>query len=244
MNHILHDHWYEAKPLNLIIHGRGEESLPCQDVGAVSQDGRTHQVPHIVCVQQEEELEGVGDQPRCCQSELSRSSKECWSSPDCSSGNGRTVPSHVSGGARAQQARHHVSQQEQEEQEEDPPGDQQGGGHGPDRHGHEVNALDEYIKEASSKIEELLEAIRKKGTGAQLEVKESILHGSAELVKAIKRLVNKSKALQKEIISERGDAGVSDKESNELRCRWTRGIICAAKSVRHGVQLLVDAVER
>ena len=178
MSYILHDHCYEAKPLDLIIHGRGP------------------------------------------------------------------------GGACAQQARHHVSQQEQEEQEEeDPAGDQQGGGHGPDHHGqksrplvdlagHEVCAMDEYIMEASNKIEELLEAIRKKGTGAELEVKESMLHSSAELVKAIKRLVNKSKA------SERGDAGVSDKESNELKSRWTRSIICVAKTVCHGAKLLVDAVER
>ena len=98
--------------------------------------------------------------------------------------------------------------------------------------------MDEYIKEASNNIEELLEAIRKKGTGAELEVKESMLHSSAELVKAIKRLVNKSKA------SERGDAGVSDKESNELKSRWTRSIICVAKTVCHGAKLLVDAVER
>ena len=176
MSYILHDHCYEAKPLDLIIHGRGP------------------------------------------------------------------------GGACAQQARHHVSQQEQEEQE-DPAGDQQGGGHGPDHHGqksrplvdlagHEVCAMDEYIMEASNKIEELLEAIRKKGTGAELEVKESMLHSSAELVKAIKRLVNKSKA------SERGDAGVRDKESNELKSRWTRSIICVAKTVCHGAKLLVDAVER
>ena len=162
MSYILHDHCYEAKPLDLIIHGRGP------------------------------------------------------------------------GGACAQQARHHVSQQEQEEQE-DPAGDQQGGGHGPDHHGQKSRPL---VDLASNKIEELLEAIRKKGTGAELEVKESMLHSSAELVKAIKRLVNKSKA------SERGDAGVSDKESNELKSRWTRSIICVAKTVCHGAKLLVDAVER
>ena len=93
---------------------------------------------------QTEEHGGVVDQPRGCQSELSRSLKVCWSSQDCSSGTGRTVPAHVPGRTRAQQTRHHVSQQEQEEQEEeDPPGDQRGGGHGPERHGRQPRPLDQ-----------------------------------------------------------------------------------------------------
>ena len=85
---------------------------------------------------QTEEHGGVVDQPRGCQSELSRSLKVCWSSQDCSSGTVLTVPSHDPGGACAQQTQHHLSQQEPKEQEEENPGgDQQGGGHGPACHG-------------------------------------------------------------------------------------------------------------
>ena len=51
--------------------GHGHDGLH----GPVGQDGWQHQVPHDVCVQQEEECDGVGHQSGCCQSDLLRSSK-------------------------------------------------------------------------------------------------------------------------------------------------------------------------
>merc|ERR1719245_2052828 len=85
----------------------------------------------------------------------------------------------------------------------------------------EISAMDVAIEEAARKIEELLEASRQKDSGAKLEVNENVLDSCTALVKAIKELVNKSKALQKEIISERGDTGVSDKEFYKMNSRWT-----------------------
>merc|ERR1719245_9826 len=108
----------------------------------------------------------------------------------------------------------------------------------------EISAMDVAIEEAAKKIEELLEASRQKDTGAKLEVNEAVLDSCTELVKAIKELVNKSKALQKEIISESGDTGVSDKEFYKMNSRWTEGLISAAKAVGLGAKLLVDAADR
>ena len=75
----------------------------------------------------------------------------------------------------------------------------------------EISAMDVAIEEAATKIEQLLEASRQKDTGAKLEVNEAVLDSCTGLVKAIRELVKKSKALQTEIISDRG-AGVTDKE--------------------------------
>merc|ERR1719245_1794380 len=107
----------------------------------------------------------------------------------------------------------------------------------------EISAMDVAIEEAAKKIEELLEASRQKDTGAKLEVNEAVLDSCTALVKAIKELVNKSKALQKEIITERG-VEVSEKEWYRMNSRWTDGLISAAKAVGLGAKLLVDAADR
>ena len=107
----------------------------------------------------------------------------------------------------------------------------------------EISAMDVAIEEAAKKIEELLEASRKNDTGAKLEVNEAVLDSCTELVKAIKELVNRSKALQKEIMAERG-VEVSDREYYKMNSRWTEGLISAAKAVGLGAKLLVDAADR
>ena len=107
----------------------------------------------------------------------------------------------------------------------------------------EISAMDVAIEEAARKIEELLEASRQKDSGAKLEVNENVLDSCTALVKAIKELVNKSKALQKEIITERG-VEVSEKEWYRMNSRWTDGLISAAKAVGLGAKLLVDAADR
>jgi len=108
----------------------------------------------------------------------------------------------------------------------------------------EITAMDIAIEQAAKKIEELLEASRRKDTGAKLEVNEAVLDSCTGLVKAIKELVNKSKQLQKEIIEEKAGAGVSDREFYKKNSRWTEGLISAAKAVGLGAKLLVDAADR
>ena len=107
----------------------------------------------------------------------------------------------------------------------------------------EISAMDVAIEEAATKIEQLLEASRQKDTGAKLEVNEAVLDSCTGLVKAIRELVKKSKALQSEIISDHG-AGVTDKEYYKKNSRWTEGLISAAKAVGLGAKLLVDAADR
>merc|ERR1712241_1593233 len=55
----------------------------------------------------------------------------------------------------------------------------------------------------------------------------------------------RSKALQREIVEERGLAqGQTDKEFYRKNSRWTEGLISAAKAVGLGAKLLVDAADR
>merc|ERR1712130_408112 len=83
------------------------------------------------------------------------------------------------------------------------------------------------------------------GTGAQLEENSKVLDSCTELVGAIRELVMRSKALQKEIVEERGLAqGETDKEFYKMNSRWTEGLISAAKAVGLGAKLLVDAADR
>merc|ERR1712241_555942 len=55
----------------------------------------------------------------------------------------------------------------------------------------------------------------------------------------------RSKALQREIVEERGLAqGQTDREFYKKNSRWTEGLISAAKAVGLGAKLLVDAADR
>merc|ERR550517_1402278 len=55
----------------------------------------------------------------------------------------------------------------------------------------------------------------------------------------------RSKALQREIVEERGLAqGQTDKEFYRKNSRWTEGLISAAKAVGLGAKLLVDAADK
>ena len=77
----------------------------------------------------------------------------------------------------------------------------------------EMQVMDQQIEEAAARIEQLLEESRRKHTGAQLEVNSKVLDSCTELVGAIRELVMRSKALQREIVEERGLAqGQTDKE--------------------------------
>ena len=77
----------------------------------------------------------------------------------------------------------------------------------------EMQVMDQQIEEAAARIEQLLEESRRKHTGAQLEVNSKVLDSCTELVRAIRELVMRSKALQREIVEERGLAqGQTDKE--------------------------------
>ena len=108
----------------------------------------------------------------------------------------------------------------------------------------EISAMDIAIEEAAKKIEELLEASRRNDSGVKLEVNEAVLDSCTELVKAIRELVNRSKALQREIMSERGGDTGSDREFYKMNSRWTEGLISASKAVGLGAKILVDAADR
>jgi len=109
----------------------------------------------------------------------------------------------------------------------------------------EMQVMDQQIEEAAARIEQLLEESRRKHTGAQLEVNSKVLDSCTELVGAIRELVMRSKALQREIVEERGLAqGQTDKEFYRKNSRWTEGLISAAKAVGLGAKLLVDAADK
>ena len=107
----------------------------------------------------------------------------------------------------------------------------------------EIKAMDAAIEEAARKIEELAAASRAKDSGRKLEVNERILEACTSLLQAIRELVLKSKALQQEILAERG-GGHSEKEFYRKNSRWTEGLISAAKAVGLGAKLLVEAADK
>lgn len=107
----------------------------------------------------------------------------------------------------------------------------------------EISAMDQAIEEAAKKIADLLAASRANDSGQKLEVNEKILDSCTSLVKAIRELMNKSKALQQEILLEGRGRG-TEKEFYKKNSRWTEGLISAAKAVGLGAKLLVDAADR
>ncbi|XP_070205634.1 huntingtin-interacting protein 1-like isoform X2 [Littorina saxatilis] len=99
------------------------------------------------------------------------------------------------------------------------------------------------IEAAASKIQEMLAKTREAHTGAALEVNEGILDSCTELMKAIKVLLEKSRDLQKEIVSQ-GRGTATDKDFYKKNHRWTEGLLSAAKAVGWGASTLLDTADR
>ncbi|CAH3021035.1 unnamed protein product [Porites evermanni] len=66
----------------------------------------------------------------------------------------------------------------------------------------EINATAELVADSAARIEEMINKSREKYTGVQLEVNGRILDSCTALMEAIKKLIMKSKVLQKEIVDE------------------------------------------
>ncbi|XP_023222023.1 huntingtin-interacting protein 1-like isoform X1 [Centruroides sculpturatus] len=107
----------------------------------------------------------------------------------------------------------------------------------------ELSSMDRIIEEAALRIEELLKNSRAGDTGIKLEVNGKILDACTNLMRAIKVLVESSKDLQEEIISQ-GKGSVSVKEFYSRNHRWTEGLISAAKVVGLAAKFLVDAADK
>lgn len=107
----------------------------------------------------------------------------------------------------------------------------------------EINATAELVADSAARIEEMINKSREKYTGVQLEVNGRILDSCTALMEAIKKLIMKSKVLQKEIVDE-GRGQATAKEFYKRHHRWTEGLISAAKAVGWGAKVLVDSADK
>lgn len=107
----------------------------------------------------------------------------------------------------------------------------------------ELADMDRAIEEAANRIAQILAKSREAKTGVKLEVSEKILDACTALMRSIKVLVQRSKALQQEILDQgRGSATV--KEFYKRNHQWTEGLLSAAKAVGIGAKFLVDAADK
>lgn len=107
----------------------------------------------------------------------------------------------------------------------------------------EINATAELVADSAARIQEMINQTREKYSGVQLEVNGRILDSCTALMEAIKKLIMKSKVLQKEIVDE-GKGQATAKEFYKRHHRWTEGLISAAKAVGWGAKVLVDSADK
>jgi huntingtin interacting protein 1 len=108
----------------------------------------------------------------------------------------------------------------------------------------ELSEMETAIRDAARRIEELSANSKKTDTGVKLEVNEKILDSCTDLISSIIRLIQDSKALQEEIVSQGKGSSGSAKEFYQRNGRWTEGLISAAKVVALAAKLLVDAADK
>lgn len=107
----------------------------------------------------------------------------------------------------------------------------------------EMQSTTNAILQAEKRIEDMLRKSKEADSGVKLEVNSRILDSCTELMKNIKLLIEKSKNLQREIVST-GRGTATAKEFYKRHHRWTEGLISAAKLVGVGATHLVDASDR
>jgi len=107
----------------------------------------------------------------------------------------------------------------------------------------EMAGMTSAIEDAASKIQDMLHKTREDSTGVNLEVHENILGSCTDLMKAVKVLVEKSRDLQKEIVSS-GRGTASAKEFYKKNNRWSEGLLSAAKAVGWGATTLLEVADR
>ncbi|KAK3085075.1 hypothetical protein FSP39_023884 [Pinctada imbricata] len=99
------------------------------------------------------------------------------------------------------------------------------------------------IEQAAKKIEEMMQKAFEDKTGVELTVSQSILDSCTGLMQAIKILLERSRDLQKEIVSQ-GRGTASAKEFYKKNHRWTEGLLSAAKAVGGGATSLLEAADK
>ncbi|EFN85496.1 huntingtin-interacting protein 1 [Harpegnathos saltator] len=107
----------------------------------------------------------------------------------------------------------------------------------------ELLSMDKAIEEAVMRIQDMLDKSRAADSGLKLKVNEQILDSCTELMKYIKKLVQKSRLLQKEIV-EQGKGTASATEFYKRNHQWSEGLISAAKAIAMGANFLLEAADK
>ncbi|KAG5887496.1 hypothetical protein JTB14_023682 [Gonioctena quinquepunctata] len=107
----------------------------------------------------------------------------------------------------------------------------------------EMSAMDKAIEEAAKRIQDMLTNSRAADSGIKLEVNEKILDSCTTLMQAIRILVNKSRLLQAEIVSQ-GRGTASAKDFYKRNHQWTDGFLSAAKAVAVAAKFLLTAADK
>ncbi|XP_014488537.1 PREDICTED: huntingtin-interacting protein 1 [Dinoponera quadriceps] len=107
----------------------------------------------------------------------------------------------------------------------------------------ELLSMDKAIEEAVTRIQDMLDKSRAADSGLKLKVNEQILDSCTELMKYIKKLVQKSRLLQREIV-EQGKGTASATEFYKRNHQWSEGLISAAKAIAMGANFLLEAADK
>ncbi|KAG5333450.1 HIP1 protein, partial [Acromyrmex heyeri] len=107
----------------------------------------------------------------------------------------------------------------------------------------ELQSMDKAIEETVAKIQDMLDKSRAADSGLKLKVNEQILDSCTDLMKCIRKLVQKSRLLQKEIV-EQGRGTVSATEFYKRNHQWSEGLISAAKAIAMGANFLLEAADK
>ncbi|KAL0112446.1 hypothetical protein PUN28_012048 [Cardiocondyla obscurior] len=107
----------------------------------------------------------------------------------------------------------------------------------------ELQSMDKAIEETVAKIQDMLDKSRAADSGVKLKVNEQILDSCTDLMKCIRKLVQKSRFLQREIV-EQGKGTVSATEFYKRNHQWSEGLISAAKAIAMGANFLLEAADK
>ncbi|XP_020287826.1 huntingtin-interacting protein 1 isoform X2 [Pseudomyrmex gracilis] len=107
----------------------------------------------------------------------------------------------------------------------------------------ELQSMDKAIEEAVARIKDMLDKSRAADSGLKLKVNEQILDSCTELMKFIRKLVQKSRFLQREIV-EQGRGTASATEFYKRNHQWSEGLISAAKAIAMGANFLLEAADK
>ncbi|KAL3270323.1 hypothetical protein HHI36_009373 [Cryptolaemus montrouzieri] len=107
----------------------------------------------------------------------------------------------------------------------------------------EMSEMDKAIEEAVNRIQEMLDKSKAADSGIKLEVNSKILDSCTTLMQAVRVLVQKSRLLQAEIVSQ-GRGTATPKEFYKRNHQWTDGFISAAKAVATAAKFLLTAADK